>query len=102
MAPKRGSALARQLRRMGEELAVLRKWAEGAWPLWEADKQSWTNFSNLMATLTHEVVMILVKVLERHGWEVVAVVSDGVHVVRQTGRWPNLRAVVAEVREITG
>ena len=101
-APQHGSPLARKLRKMGEQLEELRKWAAENWPRWDADAEPWTNFSNLMSTLTHDAVMIMIKVLEKHGWEVVAVVADGVHVVRQSGRWPNVSAVVEEVREITG
>ena len=62
---------------MGEQLEELRKWAAENWPRWDANAEPWTNFSNLMSTLTHDAVMIMIKVLEKHGWEVVAVVADG-------------------------
>jgi hypothetical protein len=87
---------------MGTELETLREWAKLHWEHWDHSKRDVTNFAAIMTCLTHEIVMITIKVLERHGWTVDVIISDGVHIALQPGRWPNLPAVVAEVRAISG
>ena len=53
-APQHGSPLARKLRKMGGQLEELREWTAENWPRWDANEEPWTNFSNLVSTLTHD------------------------------------------------
>ena len=52
--PQHGSPLARKLRKMGGQLEELREWTAENWPRWDANEEPWTNFSNLVSTLTHD------------------------------------------------
>ena len=102
LKPKPNSDLAKDLRRMGEEIAGLRNKLRTEWRNWDGEARDVTNLSHLMSTLTHDALMVTIKVMEKHGWKVEAAVFDGVHVARQPGRWPNLREIEREVRHITG
>ena len=102
LKPKPSSDLAKDLRRMGEEIAGLRNKLKAEWRNWDGEARDVTNLSHLMSTLTHDALMVTIKVMEKHGWKVEAAVFDGVHVARQPGRWPNLREIEREVRHITG
>ena len=99
---KKKHPLARKMWQMGKELCALRDSREGKWAHYDPKKTPTANFANLMATYTHDTLMILVRVLQSQGFEVHAAIFDGVHVRVVPGRWPDIEAVTKQVQEATG